>query len=292
MGYSAVVLTYRRVESLTKVVRSLLRQTEAPSLVVVVDNDPSRSAARVSQQLREQSDIVIEYVSVGENLGPAGGWQRGVAAAREHALRGGWVGIFDDDDPIAADTALHDLMCAARTADPRVAAIGLRGARLDRRRARLLRVVPPLGRAVEVDYLASNGAPLYRWEAVDAEGFFDSSLFFGFEDLDLGLRLKRAGWLCLALSPEAPIHIPETGGWGTPWREYYKSRALVVVCRRNLGWLQLAAVLVRSVGLGSVRLSLQTRSLECARARITGAFDGLRGHLGRRRYEPGVNPPK
>ena len=37
-----------------------------------------------------------------------------------------------------------------------------------------------------VDYLAGNGAPLYRWRAIGTCGGFDAGLFFGFEDLDLG----------------------------------------------------------------------------------------------------------
>ena len=252
-GYSAVVLTYRRVRSLARVIDSLLRQTQPPSLLVVVDNDPDQSAAVVARELAQTCGIAIEYTSTRENLGPAGGWALGVEAARAHPLRGDWVGVFDDDDPIDSPDALATLMATATTAAPNVAAVGLRGAKLHRWHARLVRTEPAAGCDAEVDYLASNGAPLYRWDAIAAVGFFDPVLFFGFEDLELGLRLNAAGWRCLVVAPPVPVDIS-----GTETRTC-RRRVLQVpspsgVCRRHLGWMPVAVVVLRSVGLGSLRL--------------------------------------
>jgi hypothetical protein len=85
--------------------------------------------------------------------------------------------------------------------------------------------------------------------------------------------------------------VADTGTARTPWREYYKSRALVVVARRHLGPSPTALTALR-LGLGGTRFLLRARGTGLARARVEGLTDGLRGRLGVRRYDPAGNPAK
>lgn len=292
VGYSAAVVTYRRPESLREVLRSLLGQHQPPELIVVVDNDPERSAARVVAEVARSATIDVLYEPLPSNVGPAGGWARAVELARVRPDRGHWVTVVDDDDPVGDPRVLGRLAACAASVPLDVAAVGLRGALLRRRVARLRRVLPQPGGSAPVDYLASNGAPFYRWDAIERVGFFDPELFFGFEDLDLGLRLRDAGQSLWVVDPAGLHEVPDSSPTRTAWREYYKTRALVVIARRHLGLGALVSTLGRTLLLGMPLLLWGARRLDVVAARWKGARDGLLGRLGPASYAPGANPPK
>ena len=235
----------------------------------------------------------IRYAALGENLGPSGGWAHAVdVAAPLRNLRGDWVLVIDDDDPIDAPGLIARLLDHAERQGSALAGIGLRGARWDRPRARLRRIEPPEGEVERVDYLASNGAALYAWRAISATGFFNPELFFGFEDLDFGLRLTSAKWV-LVVAPQPSLQsVADTAVDRTPWREYYKTRALVWILGHREGRYAQGVTLLRSVLLGGIRLAVLDRRPSLSRARFLGAWDGLGGQLGVRRYRPAANPPK
>ena len=289
-SYSAAIVTFRRPETLAAVIEGLAAQQVRPSVIAVADNDPEGSAAAVVRRLREKTGLEITHVPMGQNLGPAGGWASAVEFLQARPDRGNWVGIFDDDDPIEHPEVMLRLLDAADRCEPDVAAVGLRGAVLHRPWATLHRRSSVDG-PVEVDYLAGGGAPLYRWETVDGLGFFDGGLFFGFEDLELGLRLRAAGRRLVVVHVEHH-DVPDTAPIRSAWREYYKIRALVTIARRHLGWPELLATITRSLLVGAPVIAVRNRQAALAIARFRGVVDGLRGRLGPQSYAPGANPPK
>lgn len=289
-GYSAAIVTFRRPETLATVLKGLAEQQVPPTVVAVADNDPGESARLVVDAVSETTRMTVLHVPVGANLGPAGGWARAVEMLRQRHDRGAWVAVFDDDDPIEHPAVLAELLEHAVAEQPDVAAVGLRGADLRERWATLHRV-HPRGRATDVDYLAGGGAPLYRWTAIDELGFFASELFFGFEDLEFGLRLRAAGYRLLVVPSEHHV-VSDTAAQRTPWREYYKCRAIATICLRHLGLLPLLATLVRGVLIGGFVLGVRNRRLDLVVARWHGAADALRGSLGPGRYAPTTNPAK
>lgn len=293
IAYSAAVVTYRRVDSLKGVLDSIASQVPPPKLTVVADNDPDGSARPLVEGWRDSWPGALEYVAVGDNLGPAGGWARAVSHAQgRDGDRGEWVLVVDDDDPLGSPRVVGSLLTEAAGGQPRLAGVGLRGARLLRSRGLLRRVEPDEGTSAPVDFLPSNGAPLYRWTAIDEVGFFEPRLFFGFEDLDLGLRLTAAGWE-LRAAPRPSLHVvADTASTRTAWREYYKNRALVWILRRRVGRAAVLSAILRSTVLGSLRLVGSGGRFDLAQARWRGSVDGLGGRLGRIRYHPGENPPK
>lgn len=292
-SYTAIVVTFKRPDSLAIVLNALLGQSHPPSLVVIADNDPKRSAQSVVAEARA-TEVAVDYLPMGQNEGPAGGWGAAAEHASRHPRRGSWICVLDDDDPLGSITLMDALMDHALEAfseNSRVAAVGLRGARLSTRTMRLRRVEVGAGNRESVDYLAGNGAPTYRWDVVDLVGFFDRDLFFGFEDLDQGLRLRAHGWLLMAC--DSSLHaVADTAATRTPWREYYKTRALVTISIRHLRWPSTAWLIARSVVLGSILLIIRDRAPAAALARLRGAADGLRRQSGVRRYAPSQNPPK
>ena len=291
-SYSAAIVTFRRPESLATALEGLARQDLPPTLVVVADNDPDRSAEEVVTAFGRAALMQVEYFAMASNLGPAGGWARGVSYASTNAQRGDWIAILDDDDAVTDTGVMARLVDQARSAGPEVAAIGLRGARLRRRTALLTRVSAHPSLPVEADYLASGGAPIYRWSVIDRVGFFDEHLFFGFEDLELGLRLQTSGYRLL-VAPEVAGHVvQDSASARTAWREYFKTRSLIVICRRHLGPTALAATCMRTLVIGSLRLLVGLRRPELVAARWCGARDGLRNKLGPQGRAPTANPAK
>jgi GT2 family glycosyltransferase len=283
-NYCAVVVTFRRPESLRVTLASVMAQNHRPNFVVVADNDPGRSAEPVIGD--STWPVPVISVPMPRNLGPAGGWGAAVRRAQAREDRGEWMLVLDDDDPISHPEVVGRLLAIRVGTD--VAAIGLRGAVVSRPLGLLRRAS---GTVQPVDYLASGGMPLYRWLALDAVGGFDESLFFGFEDLELGLRLRKSGWSLIATELNAQHTAADTAPGRIPWREYYKSRALVAVARRHLGPLATILTVMR-LGLGGARLLVRPDGLKLAVARLEGVADGVRARMGVRRYDPEGNPAK
>jgi GT2 family glycosyltransferase len=291
--YCAVIATFKRAEVLSELLTGLLAQEAALALLVVADNDPASSArAVVEGHGASAPTTAVVYLPMAANLGPAGGWARAVAHAAPRPDRGDWVMVFDDDDPVADPRVTSQLLAEADKAPADVAAVGLRGARWHRPTATLHRVHGAMDAPAKCDYLGSGGVPLYRWSAIDAHGFFDEELFFGFEDLDLGLRLRARGLGLRVVAIEAQHVIHDTAPTRVPWREYFKTRALITVCRRHLGWWATTVTMVRAVLLGGPWLAIKHRRPDLMVARWRGFVDAVRGRLGSNEYVPTNNPAK
>jgi hypothetical protein len=118
----------------------------------------------------------------------------------------------------------------------------------------------------------SGGLAAYRREAFEAVGGFDQGFFAYYEDVDLALRMRRAGWTVELARDARGRHL---GSASTGWRSVRKaelvgeSRGRVLakygVLRRPRAfpWLVLE-------GLSVVVLCLEHRSLAPVRARLRG----------------------
>ena len=83
------------------------------------------------------------------------------------------------------------------------------------------------------------GAAIYSVEALETvklndENYFDSNFFAYFEDVDLSLRLKLAGFRAKLLMDSVVYHMHSaTGGKTTGFKEYYLTRNLFMYTKRN-----------------------------------------------------------
>lgn len=285
----AVVVTFRRPDVVRHTVSTVTAQSCPPDTWTVVDNDPSEEAETWALQLPNG-----RYVAAPENLGPAGGIAEGLRTVLRDAADDDFVVLVDDDDPPPDRDALRwllDLHESASAGGP-VAGTGLTGARFDARRGLVRRVLDhELGPVTDVDFIGGNQLPVYSVRAVRAVGVFDASLFFGCEELEYGLRLRAAGWRLVVGGPIVQfvrrLNQREqlgrrTAGHGlASWRRYYSARNLVVVTRRYGGRLpSLVAALHAGPGSG-VRSIVRSGRFGEAWMAVRGAFDGLRGRVGR-----------
>lgn len=292
-----VLVTFRRPEQLSDHLERLGAQTRPPDHLVLVDNDPS-AANRRALAAYQVTGRSAEYLPAPSNLGPAGAIALGMERVLDQAGDDDWVVLLDDDDPPAHPALLAELLSFAATAATthRLAAVGVAGAPFDWGRARLRRLTDAeLAGPLVVDEIGGNQLPLYRVRAIRDVGVFDATLFFGFDDLDYGLRLRRAGWDLVVsgeLLADARRHWGRTGRpldasvvapAQPPWRRYYTVRNLVAVLRKH-GHDRAAAVAAARAGLVRPLLEIPrdpALALRQLAFGVRGAVDGWQGRLGR-----------
>lgn len=103
----AVIVTYNRKGLLERCINQVLRQREASSDVIVVDNASTDGTAEMIAE-RFNPNVVI-YENTGSNLGGAGGFQYGVRKAVQMGYEYVWI---MDDDTLPEKTALLELLKA------------------------------------------------------------------------------------------------------------------------------------------------------------------------------------
>lgn len=214
-------------ESLFAALRSLESQTGIDLSIVVVDN---ASSSEERERLAREAPAV-RVVSFSRNLGFAGAANEGIARTRSP-----FVFLLNNDAVLEPDYVAR--LTARLALDERLAAVqGLvrtaDGSRVDsagldwnaRREAMPLfggadPAAVPRG-VFEVSGVSATAA-LYRREALESVApggeIFESSFFAYYEDVDLSLRLLRAGWRFACDSEAIARHEGSRTGSRTPWR--------------------------------------------------------------------------
>lgn len=264
----AVLVTYNRPRELRRHLEVLGRQTLLPSHVVIVDNgEPPVAASVVADHHLPFHATVVETM---ENLGPAGGIARGLELVVAIGEPDDWVVLLDDDDPPGSDSALEELLAIRdRYADVEpLGGVGSSGRRFNRHTGRLERLSSEdvVDGQVPVDVISGNKLPVYRVSALAASRGVNSDLFFGFEELDLGLALRTAGFALIAPAAglsdgasmlsddEAALERDRQRRKGRftesrpAWRRYYSVRNLLLILRRYDNRLGMIAVTAREFG--------------------------------------------
>ncbi|MBJ7670861.1 glycosyltransferase family 2 protein [Weissella confusa] len=109
MKVSAVVVTYNRVEMLKEVISALLSSKARLNHVIVIDNNSDKA----TQDFLLSMGSSIEYVRLTENLGGAGGFNRGIRYFMEHTEDDAvWL---MDDDTVPDESTLSSLIDFADT---------------------------------------------------------------------------------------------------------------------------------------------------------------------------------
>lgn len=295
-----VLVTYRRHEGLRDVLAGLAEQTRPLDRLVVVDNAASPASRGIVEAHRARGHDA-EHLDPGRNLGSQGGCALGGSHLLAEAGDDDWIVILDDDQPPDVPDLLERLLAFAlerRAADPRTACVGAVGARLDRRRGRALRPRDDeLDGPVPVDYIGSGHLPLYLVRAVRDVGFIHGELFFGFGELELGVRLRRHDWTLYADGALTSAFRQRWGVWGVPvtqasrrlggppsWRQYYSLRNLVWLLRRH-GHHGAAARVALLTGLAKPLVNLPRSPRDATRhlgLNVRAVRDGYLGRLGMR----------
>jgi rhamnopyranosyl-N-acetylglucosaminyl-diphospho-decaprenol beta-1,3/1,4-galactofuranosyltransferase len=304
-----VLVTYRRPTQLAETLRRVAGQEVPLEALAVIDNGPDAASEAVTRGFAHLANRVL-YVPTAENLGPAGGIALGMERVLDLAGDDAWLVLLDDDDPPLSPTWFRELLGFARSMaseDPRTGGVGFKGARFDWARGRLFPPRYDANAPTPVDYLASNTLPLYRVRAIRDVGTFRGPLFFGLDDLEFGLRLRRAGYGLYALPPhravirrERPRVKPAGRNKGSrlrithaDWRDYYSLRNLLYIVRdHGHAGLSIRIVVTRGLLKPAANLIVSPRlAFRRLRLNLRACRDAWFGRMGRT-IEPNPTPDR
>lgn len=285
-----LVVTYERPAELQSMLTSIEGQTLRPDRILVVDNGTGVDTEGVAVAHR------CDYLRTGDNLGPAGGIATGMSSILEHADDDDWLMLFDDDDPPPFDDIIERLDNFGRkmvARDSTTAGVGALGATYDRRLGVFRRLADhELAGEVSVDVIHGGRFPMYRCGTLRRSGVFDADLFFGFEEGEFGLRLRKLGFSLylegtLALQLRGAIgelNLPNeqrTAITKAAWRRYYGVRNATILARRYASPWTPPIVAVGGALKGCVALARAGRPMREIVLPARGAMAGLAGRTGR-----------
>jgi glycosyltransferase involved in cell wall biosynthesis len=190
---SVVIPTYNRLETLDRVIPTLLAQdlpSERYELLVCDSNSTDGTAAYMAR-------VCADHPNVRHLPGSYGGR----AAARNAGIRDarGAIVLFNDSDILASPDLLSRHL--ARHVEPAVAVVGLEvqvkdlddyARKRDRPDARGF-LHPPSRTKLSWLYFLTGNASVERRDLLRVGSFDESFTGYGHEDLELGYRLERAG---------------------------------------------------------------------------------------------------
>lgn len=222
-----VIVAYKQPEQLEQCLQSF-RRADYPNLkLIVIDSAADDAHVRQMQQRFPEAD----WVATAENVGYTGGNNLGIARALEHGSD--YILLVNADTECVASDFIGRLVSFMEL-NPRVALAGPRV--YLRRRSAVQNTVlryPSLTRNL-VDWFGFRFFPqlyersgdevrsaemlngvcvMLRAAAVREVGAFDPRFFMYVEDADLGLRLRKAGWLLAYVPVESIIHHQKETGY-------------------------------------------------------------------------------
>jgi GT2 family glycosyltransferase len=242
LSAAVVIPNHNGLRWLAGCLESVAAQSVAAAEVVVVDNGSTDGSAAAAAQ---HGARVIE---LGRNTGFAAAANAGIAATDADA-----VALVNTDVVLAPDWLAR--MTAALESAPGVGAVACKMVDLEEpgvlydagdvlrrdgvceQRGRFERDEGRFDEPGEV-FAACAGAALYRRGAVLDVGGFDERFFLYLEDVDLGLRLRLAGWRC-RYEPVVARHAGEgssTPGARQPWWWVERNTLLLAAKAFPLRW--------------------------------------------------------
>ncbi|MBV8490556.1 MAG: glycosyltransferase family 2 protein [Candidatus Eremiobacteraeota bacterium] len=182
MRISVVIATKDRAGYLERALESLAEQRDAPAFeAVVVDNGSTDETKAVTERCAQRGALPVRYVYEGEP-------NRGKARNRGIAIASGEIVAFCDDDVqvpagwVAAHDAAHRASSPARVVNGPILNVASYADRPKPGFANYSRA-----------FLCTCNASVPR-EALNAAGGFDEDFhLYGWEDTELGVRLREAG---------------------------------------------------------------------------------------------------
>jgi GT2 family glycosyltransferase len=277
----SVVVNYGGFDDTMRCVESLLASDYERHMVVVVDNaSPSGDAARLSAELADR----VHVIASSTNPGYGGGANLGLRWALMQDATYTWV---LNSDTVAGPTCIRQLVDAMESnprygiLSPQIEApvgpeaplgIWFAGGTVLLRRAETRHSFRRAEGAsvVETEYITGCAMFLRCASLVDT-GLFWEPLFLYWEDLDLSLRMRRAGWN-LGVLPKALIRHEIHGSVVSQTLDYYHFRNALPIVRTFGSRSTVASALLFLVGGVARRWA---RALLRRRPAPTGATRGL-----------------
>lgn len=193
--FAGFLMTYERADILEQTIEKILSQSIAPEKLLIVDNSESNATELMIKRL---GNPVLVYHKVGKNSGPAGAAKVGLELLSKEGFD--WIYWGDDDDaPIFEDT--FKILLHTALSDEKCGCVGVVGQYFNRFTGFVKRVpneLLQLEGVLEVDTIAGGMSKIVNGEMIrECQIFPDEKLFFGMEELDFDLKIKKVGYKLL-----------------------------------------------------------------------------------------------
>lgn len=275
---SVIISTYKTKEFAMKALQALYASASLPQQVIIIDNNSGDETIKYLRAAFPQ----VQYIQNEKDLGYAGANNR---AMREFATQP-YVWLLSSD----TETGAHSLeeLYAYLESHPEVGAVGpqlvypnkslqsvggffptplnvflylLPVSKLlpvsFRQKIKQIGIFPQTipASGLELDYV--TGAAIFlRKKAVSDVGFMAEDFYMYFEDTDLCLRLRKAGWKCIVINCDPVMHV-----YGGSFKTRYDKRrlqltlqSLVLFVKKHYSGWRRCAIIAEVVILGPLSL--------------------------------------
>ncbi|MGZ4968304.1 MAG: glycosyltransferase family 2 protein [Methylobacter sp.] len=240
---TVVIVNWNGERFLERCLTALMNQTLKPYEIILLDNGSSDSSVEIARRFP-----TVQLMLQNQNTGFARGNNLAIDAASKESE---WIALLNPD-AFAEPRWLEALL--TETA---------RNREFDIFGSKLINATEPtqldgagdayhisglvwrIGHGMPVSAAIENtrevfspcaAAALYRRSALDKVGGFDEDYFCYLEDVDLGFRLRLAGYRCLYVSQSVAYHVGSgtTGGQHSDFSRYHGHRNLVWTFVKNM----------------------------------------------------------
>jgi GT2 family glycosyltransferase len=235
--YSIFIITRNRSNILKSTIEEIFKQTFPPDSLLIIDNSDDEDTQLMYEQT---NDSRLQYHKVGYNSGPAGAAAIGIKILFEQGYD--WVVWGDDDDPPKFNDVMESLFSIIPKIDIKtIGVIGSVGVNFNIKTGLIERIPDKdLDGLLDVDCVAGNMFPLLHRNIYLNTIFPDPDLFFGFEELDFCLAVKRAKLRIIVPAKEMYRHRVihkrlnleksyKLKALQSLWREYYGVRNRIYI---------------------------------------------------------------
>ena len=184
MRVSIIIKTLNEAERIAATIESALAAAGSDGEVIIADSGSTDATVDIARRYR----VTVVQITPDEQpscgLGPQLGYQYST---------GDYLCLMDGD--MVLDPAFLDQAIAFLEASPAIGGVGGRVVEMNLENLEFARRMSRGGaeyNAGPVDRL--NGGGLYRRDAIASVGYLSDRNLHGYEEFDLGVRLRHAGW--------------------------------------------------------------------------------------------------
>lgn len=246
--FGAFIMTFERPKILIETIKKVQNQLYPPEVIYVIDNSYSRDTEIILEKL-DLNNII--YFRVGYNSGPAGASKIGLTKLADEGYK--WIYWGDDDDPPRNNLEFQQIFEGIKKLQSNNVFLGIIGGKggsfnkFTGRTKSLTNAELKKSDFVEVDVVPGNHTMVVNAEIIDKGILPNENLFFGFEELDFCLKVKKKQykiyitahtWLQVRLNANL---INNNYHWKSSSfgktenliRDYYSTRNLLYILKSN-----------------------------------------------------------
>lgn len=256
MKFAGFVITYKRKDILKETIFKIFSQTFPPEKLLIVDNSPDDNTELMISKLKISN---IQYLKVGNNSGPAGAAFLALKTLTEQGYD--YVYWGDDNDP-PVNMHIFQRLINFLESESNIGAIGTDGGFFYPNLAWTKNISnKEIIGLTDVDYIPGGFNFIINSKCVK-EGILPTpKLFFGFEELDFCLKIKKAGYrvvidgdflLCLrkSMNNDSIYYRKKGVSFGRLSqlnRNYYSLRNMLFVLKSNKKKLGCVFLILKSL---------------------------------------------